>query len=139
MNIKKCSILQYMTSVGDTLGRCKWFNGRKGFGFITTVGTDEPTDVFVHHSNVNVASEQYKYLVEGEYVSFRVTETNEGEHKHQAADVTGVMGGKLMCETRTDNRDNQWTVAGGDRRDDRRRDDRREDRRRDDRRGGRRD
>ena len=120
MNIKKLPIIQYMTSVGDTLGRCKWFNGRKGFGFITTVGTDEPTDVFVHHSNVNVASEQYKYLVEGEYVSFNVTETSEGEHKHQAADVTGVMGGKLMCETRTDNRDNQWTVAGSDRRDDRR-------------------
>tara|TARA_Y100000816_G_scaffold111251_2_gene77829 strand:- start:3729 stop:4109 length:381 start_codon:yes stop_codon:yes gene_type:complete len=118
-----------MTSVGDTLGRCKWFNGRKGFGFITTVGTDEPTDVFVHHSNVEVAAEQYKYLVEGEYVSFNVTETSEGEHKHQASNVTGVLGGKLMCETRTDNRDNQWTVAGNDRRDDRRGD------RRDDRRG----
>ena len=129
MNIKKLPIIQYMTSVGDTLGRCKWFNGRKGFGFITTVGTDEPTDVFVHHSNVEVASEQYKYLVEGEYVSFNVTETSEGEHKHQASNVTGVLGGKLMCETRTDNRDNQWTVAGNDRRDDRRGD------RRDDRRG----
>ena len=129
MNIKKLPIIQYMTSVGDTLGRCKWFNGRKGFGFITTVGTDEPTDVFVHHSNVEVAAEQYKYLVEGEYVSFNVTETSEGEHKHQASNVTGVLGGKLMCETRTDNRDNQWTVAGNDRRDDRRSD------RRDDRRG----
>ncbi len=129
MNIKKLPIIQYMTSVGDTLGRCKWFNGRKGFGFITTVGTDEPTDVFVHHSNVEVAAEQYKYLVEGEYVSFNVTETSEGEHKHQASNVTGVLGGKLMCETRTDNRDNQWTVAGNDRRDDRRGD------RRDDRRG----
>ena len=129
MNIKKQPIIQYMTSVGDTLGRCKWFNGRKGFGFITTVGTGEPTDVFVHHSNVEVASEQYKYLVEGEYVSFNVTETSEGEHKHQASNVTGVLGGKLMCETRTDNRDNQWTVAGNDRRDDRRSD------RRDDRRG----
>lgn len=136
MNIKKQPIIQYMTSVGDTLGRCKWFNGRKGFGFITTVGTDEPTDVFVHHSNVEVASEQYKYLVEGEYVSFNVTETSEGEHKHQASNVTGVLGGKLMCETRTDNRDNQWTVAGNERRDDRR-GDRRSDSR-SDRRGGRR-
>lgn len=109
-----------MTSVGDTLGRCKWFNGRKGFGFITTVGTDEPTDVFVHHSNVKVGSEQYKYLVEGEYVSFNVTETSEGEHKHQASDVTGVGGGKLMCETRNDNRDSQWHTQGSsgvDRRD----------------------
>ena len=51
-------------SVGETLGRCKWFNGRKGYGFLTTVGTENPTDVFVHHSNVKVGEEQYKYLVE---------------------------------------------------------------------------
>ena len=84
--------------VGETLGRCKWFNGRKGYGFLTTVGTENPTDVFVHHSNVNVGEEQYKYLVEGEYVSFNLTESNDSEHKHQASNVTGVHGGKLMCE-----------------------------------------
>ena len=94
-------------TVGATLGRCKWFNGRKGFGFLTTVGTDSPTDVFVHHTNIQVGDEQYKYLVEGEYVSFTLTETSEGEHKHQASDVTGVMGGKLMCETRNANRETQ--------------------------------
>lgn len=105
-------------TVGATLGRCKWFNGRKGFGFLTTVGTDSPTDVFVHHTNIQVGEEQYKYLVEGEYVSFTLTETSEGEHKHQASDVTGVMGGKLMCETRNANRETQssWqttTKRGG--------------------------
>ena len=101
-------------TVGDTLGRCKWFNGRKGFGFLTTVGTDSPTDVFVHHSNINVDEEQYKYLVEGEYVSFTLTETDEGEHKHQASAVTGVKGGKLMCETRNANRESQnsWQTSG---------------------------
>ena len=101
-------------SVGETLGRCKWFNGRKGYGFLTTVGTENPTDVFVHHSNVKVGEEQYKYLVEGEYVSFNLTETSEGEHKHQASNVTGVHGGKLMCETRNDNRDtqSQWQETG---------------------------
>ena len=94
-------------TVGATLGRCKWFNGRKGFGFLTTVGTDSPTDVFVHHTNIHVGEEQYKYLVEGEYVSFTLMETSEGEHKHQASDVTGVKCGKLMCETRNANRDTQ--------------------------------
>ena len=94
-------------TVGDTLGRCKCFNGRKGFGFLTTVGTDSPTDVFVHHTNIQVGEEQYKYLVEGEYVSFTLTETDEGEHKHQASNVTGVKGGKLMCETRNANRESQ--------------------------------
>jgi len=96
-------------ATGSTLGRVKWFNSRKGFGFLTTlVAPDEtPTDVFVHHSNVRVADEQYKYLVEGEYVSFTLTETSDDEHKHQASNVTGVLGGKLMCETRNDNRDSQ--------------------------------
>ena len=106
------------SAVGETLGRCKWFNGRKGFGFITTVGTETPTDVFVHHSNVNVTDEQYKYLVEGEYVSFTLTETDDSEHKHQASNVTGVCGGKLMCETRNDNRDSHqhWQNATSQRR-----------------------
>ena len=102
-------------TVGDTLGRVKWFNGRKGFGFITTVGTDEPTDVFVHHSNVKVAQEQYKYLLEGEYVSFTLSETSDDStHRYQASDVTGVCGGRLMCETRNENREsqNQWQQQG---------------------------
>ena len=95
-------------TVGDTLGRVKWFNGRKGFGFVTTVGTDTPTDVFVHHSNVFVGREQYKYLVEGEYVSFNVSEASEdSDHKYQATDVRGVCGGMLMCETRDENRDRE--------------------------------
>ena len=31
-------------------------------------------DVFVHHSALTVGEEQYKYLVQGEYVEFEVTE-----------------------------------------------------------------
>jgi len=104
--------------VGETVGRVKWFNGRKGFGFVTSIGTENPTDVFVHHSVVRVADEQYKYLVEGEYVSFNITTPKDVEaqqHKHQATDVTGVFGGKLMCETRNASRDthsNGWQHTG---------------------------
>lgn len=124
-------------TVGNTLGRVKWFNGRKGFGFVTTVGTDSPTDVFVHHSNVLVSREQYKYLVEGEYVSFNVSEASEdSDHKYQATDVRGVHGGMLMCETRDESRDRDrdregtggWHSVGRRDRTDRR-DDRRDDRR----------
>ena len=39
-------------TVGETLGRVKWFNGRKGFGFITTVGTDTVTDLITGDSFV---------------------------------------------------------------------------------------
>ena len=83
------------------LGRVKWFNNKTGFGFITvTVGSNEGNDIFVHHSSIKVVSEQYKYLVQGEYVEFELINTNGGKHKFQAGSVKGIKGGKLMCETR---------------------------------------
>lgn len=85
-------------------GRVKWFNNRAGYGFITVSdGMRQGEDVFVHHSALNVEKEQYKYLIEGEYVEFGWTSTeNSQEHKWQASSVCGVNGGKLMCETRND-------------------------------------
>lgn len=43
-------------------------------------------------------------MVEGEYVEFSVSNTASGDHKFQAADVRGVKGGKLFCETRNEQR-----------------------------------
>ena len=87
------------------LGRVKWFNNRAGFGFVTVLdGEKKDDDVFVHHTGVNVSTEQYKYLVQGEYVSFTLKESDNQEHPWQAGDVTGVLGGKLMCETRMENK-----------------------------------
>lgn len=83
------------------IGRVKWFNNKAGYGFITvTDGSRAGTDVFVHHSAINVDSEQYKYLVQGEYVEFDLSNTPTGNHEFQAAGVCGIKGGKLMCETR---------------------------------------
>lgn len=81
------------------LGIVKWFNNKAGFGFVTTLG-DESRDVFVHHSGVSVGREQYKYLVQGEYVQFQLTKSDNGDHEWQATEVTGVHSGPLMCETR---------------------------------------
>jgi len=83
-------------------GRVKWFNNKAGYGFVTiTDGDKSGTDVFVHHSSINVDSEQYKYLVQGEYIDFNLNDTNGvGEHQFQAGEVCGIKGGKLMCETR---------------------------------------
>lgn len=78
------------------LGQVKWFNVKRGYGFITM---SDGTDVFVHHESLQVEEEQYRYLVQGEYVSFELSEM-EGEHSHQATNVRGVDGGRLMCETR---------------------------------------
>lgn len=85
------------------LGRVKWFNNKSGFGFVTvTDGPKSGTDVFVHHSSIKVASEQYRYLVQGEYVEFTLASTKSDDHEVQAVDVCGVKGGKLMCETRNE-------------------------------------
>jgi len=91
-------------------GRVKWFNNKTGFGFITIVGGNDQfkdaSEIFAHHSAIKVSQEQYRYLVEGEYVEFSVSDTASGDHKFQAADVRGVKGGKLFCETRNEQRAN---------------------------------
>ena len=98
-------------------GRVKWFNNKTGFGFISVVGGNDQykdaSEVFVHHSAVTVSQEQYRYLVEGEYVEFSVVTTESGAHKFQAGDVRGVKGGKLFCETRHEHRASQDGGGGG--------------------------
>jgi CspA family cold shock protein len=82
-------------------GRIKWFNNKAGYGFITvTDGPKSGTDIFVHHSSINVSTQQYKYLVQGEYIEFTLSNVSSGDHEFQAVDVSGIKGGQLMCETR---------------------------------------
>ena len=49
------------------IGTVKWFNGAKGYGFISREGTD---DVFVHYSAIQ--AEGFKTLDEGQRVEFSV-------------------------------------------------------------------
>lgn len=85
------------------MGRVKWFNNKAGYGFITvTDGPKAGTDVFVHHTTIRVDGELYKYLVQGEYVEFSLLTSTSGNHEFQAGEVSGIKGGKLMCETRRD-------------------------------------
>lgn len=88
------------TKTGERLtGRVKWFNNKAGYGFITiTDGTRSGTDVFVHHTAIVVVNQQYKYLVQGEYVEFSFTSTQGGSHEYNATNVTGVKNCGLMCE-----------------------------------------
>ena len=90
--------------------RVKWFNNKAGYGFITVMDSIDdsiPEDVFAHHSAICVSEEQYKYLVQGEYVQFTLsTVDNSNSHKYQAGDIKGMKGGKLLCETRNENRSN---------------------------------
>ena len=91
------------TSLVTLLGRVKWFNNKAGYGFITvTDGVKSGSDVFVHHSSIVVSQEQYRYLVQGEYVTLNLVHCPEGAHEYQAGEVSGINGGKLMCETRNE-------------------------------------
>tara|TARA_Y100000389_G_scaffold204581_1_gene258138 strand:+ start:6000 stop:6380 length:381 start_codon:yes stop_codon:yes gene_type:complete len=86
-------------------GQVKWFNNKAGYGFITvTCGEQTGKDVFVHHSAVETTSDMYKYLVQGEHVSFVMLEVEGDKHECQAGIVRGSNDGKLMCETRSESR-----------------------------------
>jgi CspA family cold shock protein len=63
-------------------GRVKWFNEKKGFGFIEVEGSK---DVFVHHSAIT--GEGFKSLKEGDEVEF---ETTQGPKGPNATDVKVV-------------------------------------------------
>jgi CspA family cold shock protein len=81
-------------------GKVKWFNNKAGFGFITICdGENAGKDIFVHYTSINVEN-QYKYLVQGEYVDFNLVKSANESHEFHAADVSGIKGGTLMCETR---------------------------------------
>ncbi len=54
-------------------GTVKWFNDKKGFGFISR---DEGDDVFVHHTSIQ--GEGFKTLAEGEKVEFELVEDQKG-------------------------------------------------------------
>ena len=93
------------TSPERFTGRVKWFNNKAGYGFVTvTDGPKAGSDIFIHHSSIKVDAEQYKYLVQGEYIDFDLSAISSGEHDVQAGNVSGIKGGKLMCETRSDTR-----------------------------------
>ena len=63
-------------------GTVKWFNGAKGYGFITRQGGE---DVFVHFRSIN--SDGYKTLNEGDKVEFEI---ERGPKGLQAANVSRI-------------------------------------------------
>ncbi|MEO8209021.1 MAG: cold-shock protein [bacterium] len=64
-------------------GKVKWFDAKKGFGFIVT---SDGKDVFVHFSDI-ASDQSYKSLDEGVDVEFELIEDKKG---HKAANVKVV-------------------------------------------------
>ena len=88
-------------------GRVKWFNKKSGYGFISVCGDSDykEKEIFAHFSAVSGKDDQYKYLVQGEYVEFTLSNVESNtDHKVQSSNIRGVNGGKLLCETRNENR-----------------------------------
>ena len=56
-----------------TNGTVKWFNDRKGFGFIEQ---QNGPDVFVHHSGIDASG--FKSLHEGDQVTFDIEQGKKG-------------------------------------------------------------
>ena len=83
-----------------TLGRVKWFDNRKGFGFVNSLSGG--SEVFVHHSGLKSSSGVFRTLYPGEYIEFELT-TDSASGRQFAVSVTGVQGGLLLCEN-TDTR-----------------------------------
>jgi CspA family cold shock protein len=63
-------------------GIVKWFNDKKGYGFIEA---EEGKDLFVHHSSIDMTG--FKTLSEGDRVSFEVAESDRGP---EAKNVTKI-------------------------------------------------
>ena len=57
------------------LGTVKWFDARKGYGFIQQ---DNGDDVFVHFANITM--DGFKTLNEGDEVEFDIVEGEKGLH-----------------------------------------------------------
>ena len=91
-----------------SVGRVKWFNAQSGYGFISK---NNQADLFVHHSALATKDDQFRYLVEGEYVAYMTDTMDDG--RSTAVAVTGVEGGPLMCETRQQRRDADQQRIGG--------------------------
>ncbi len=62
-----------MVENGRETGVVKWFNDKKGFGFISRSSGD---DVFVHHTAI--LSEGFRTLAEGDQVEFGIQQDQKG-------------------------------------------------------------
>ena len=80
--IFSCKALDDLKEQRKMMGKVKWFNNSKGYGFL---GRDDGPDVFVHYSSI--LGDGYRTLTEGVSVEFEIVQGPKGP---QAADVRKV-------------------------------------------------
>ncbi len=64
------------------LGMVKWFNPKKGYGFV--VGPNEE-DIFIHYSHITM--EGYKTLNKGQEVEYDLITTDRGPQAHNVSPI----------------------------------------------------
>ena len=82
------------------VGQVKWFNSKSGYGFITIKNEcdKQGNDIFVHYTNILTES-QYKYLIQGEYVQFKLLTSVNESHEFQASEISDAWN---SCDSLTD-------------------------------------
>lgn len=96
---------QKLSGNNTVSGQVKWFDKKKGFGFITYQDQGKENDIFVHHTCIKYSDTQsFRNLIPGEYVEFEIAPCPCKEGQFQAEQVTGINGGLLLSETKNNTR-----------------------------------
>jgi len=66
-------------------GNVKWFDSKKGFGFIA--GEEEGKDIFVHYSHIE--GDGFRSLKDGEAVEFDLVQSDKGPQAHHVQRAHG--------------------------------------------------
>ena len=84
-------------------GTVKWFNARKGYGFI--VPEEGTQDVFVHYSAIQTQEDEFKTLYENDKVSFEI---QNGEKGPEAREVNVTERAPNPRSNRRDDRNRDY-------------------------------
>ena len=72
-------------------GKVKWFNPKKGYGFIAT---EDGRDIFVHYSSIS--GDGYKTLAEGDTVTFDIVQGDKGLRAENVLSQSASAGKKQL-------------------------------------------
>ena len=68
-------------------GRVRWFDDKKGYGFLNADGDSDKRDIFCHYRVIQCQKRGRKSLKDGQLVMFKSTKTDRG---YQATEVFSI-------------------------------------------------
>jgi cold shock protein len=92
-----------MTEENKVIGNVRWFDQRKGFGFLKVISPESEffeKEIFIHYSSINCNSE-FKKVFPGENVSLNVHDNGsegEGNKRYNSENITGVYDSPLLVD-----------------------------------------